>query len=155
MQKRFKAFTTLITNINRYIKRIKTEEMQQFDLKSVHVSCVYYLYKEGSLTIKELCEVCDEDKANISRAVEYLEDRGYIIKRTKGSKRYKSPIELSDDGKNMGSIIADKIHNIFLEVTSDIPEEDREAMYRSLEVISENLRKYCDGYDKICDKMSD
>lgn len=148
MQKRFKAFTTLVTNINRYIKKIKTEEMSKYNLKSVHVSCIYYLYREGGLTVKELCDICDEDKANISRAVEYLEDQGYIRERAKGSKRYKSPLELSESGEKVGGIIADRIHNIFFEVSSEIPEEDREAMYRSLEVISENLRKYCERYDK-------
>ena len=46
MEKRFQKFTVLITKINRNIKRIKTEEMDKYNLKSPHVSCLYYLFLE-------------------------------------------------------------------------------------------------------------
>ena len=71
MQERFQTFTVLITKLNRCIRKIKTEEMAEFDLKSPHVSCLYYLYKADSLTAKELCDICEEDKANISRSFIY------------------------------------------------------------------------------------
>ena len=76
---RFKNFTVLINNISRNIKRIKSEEMKDFDLKTPHVSCIYYLYIENNLTAKELTDICDEDKAQISRSIDYLENNGYII----------------------------------------------------------------------------
>ena len=78
MQERFKTFTVLISKINRSIKKIKTEEMDEFNLKSHHVSCLYYLYKSNSLTAKELCDICAEDKAALSRSLEDLERNGYI-----------------------------------------------------------------------------
>ena len=78
MEERFQTFTVLISNINRAIYKIKAEEMSEFDLKSSHVSCLYYLYQKTSLTAKELCDICEEDKANISRSMEYLEKNGYL-----------------------------------------------------------------------------
>ena len=59
MNNRFETFTVLITSINRLIRRIKTETMAQYDLKSPHVSCLYYLYMHPGMTAAELCEVCD------------------------------------------------------------------------------------------------
>ena len=80
MQERFKTFTILVSNINRCIHKIKTEEMADFNLKSSHVSCLYYIYKENSLTAKELCGLCGEDKANISRTIKFLEgNRGSML----------------------------------------------------------------------------
>lgn len=73
MENRFKLFTVLTSKISRCIRKIKTEEMDEFNLKSTHVSCLYYLYEENSLTAKELCDVCDEDKAAISRSLDYIE----------------------------------------------------------------------------------
>lgn len=70
VENRFKMFTVLNSKINRCIRRIKTEEMAEFDLRSTHVSCLYYLYAENTLTAKELCDICDEDKAAISRSLE-------------------------------------------------------------------------------------
>jgi DNA-binding MarR family transcriptional regulator len=69
MGERFQLFTVLISTLNRSIRRIKTEEMADFGLKSGHVSCLYYLLREGKLTAKELCDICEEAKANISRAI--------------------------------------------------------------------------------------
>ena len=43
MDERFQKFTLLLTAVGRSIHRIKTEEMARFNLKSSHVSCLYYL----------------------------------------------------------------------------------------------------------------
>lgn len=43
MEERFETFTVLITRISRSIKRIKADEMADFELKGPHVSCLYYL----------------------------------------------------------------------------------------------------------------
>ena len=95
MKERFETFTTQIAKISRAIRRIKTEEMKDFNLKSPHVSCLYYLFKNESLTAKQLCDICDEDKAAISRSIEYLEKNNYLICDSKTEKRYKSPIMLT------------------------------------------------------------
>ena len=44
---RFQTFTVLVTKINRSIKKLKADEMAKYDLKSPHVSCIYYLYENG------------------------------------------------------------------------------------------------------------
>ena len=89
MEERFETFTLLITSISRSIRRLKTAETAEFNLKSPHVSCLYYLYKSASLTAKDLCIMCEEDMANISRSIEFLEKNGYIVSRSKTEKRYK------------------------------------------------------------------
>ena len=68
MEERFETFTVLITRISRSIKRIKADEMADFELKGPHVSCLYYLSQRDGMTAAELCERCDEDKAAISRS---------------------------------------------------------------------------------------
>ena len=148
MQERFQTFTTLIARLNRCIRKIKTEEMAELDLKSPHVSCLYYLYKADSLTSTELCNVCEEDKANISRSIEFLEKNGYIVCRSKTEKRYKSPLVLTEKGRETGAYIVRKIDAILEAVSRGVPEEHREVMYRSLSVICDNLQKICDAYDE-------
>ena len=147
MQERFQMFTVLITKINRSIRRIKTEEMAEFDLKSPHVSCLYYLYKSNSLTAKELCDICEEDKAAVSRSIEYLEANGYIVCRSKAQKRYRAPLELSEKGRVAGGRIVEKIDRILEQVSAGLSETDRQIMYQSLARISDNLQKICDEYD--------
>lgn len=147
MKERYQQFTTLIANINRCIKRIKIEEMSEFDLKSIHVSCLYYLQRDGLLTAKQLCEVCEEDKANVSRCVEYLEENGFIKARPKDGKRYKTPLELTEKGHVAAEIINSKVSKILDEAGAGVSDAERETLYRSLGIICDNLQKICDNYD--------
>ena len=146
MKERFQTFTVLVANINRCIRRIKTEEMSEYNLKSPHVSCLYYLYKAGPLTSKELHDICEEDKASISRSIKYLEECGYIFCETQGQKRYQSPLMLTEQGVEVAKKISDKIDNIFSIASAGISEENRAILYECLFHISNNLSEFCDQY---------
>ncbi|MBQ7849394.1 MAG: MarR family transcriptional regulator, partial [Clostridia bacterium] len=86
MDNRFETFTVLLNRISRSIRRIKLQEMSEYGLRSSHTSCLYYLYAESGLTAAELCERCEEDKATISRALEYLENNGYLNGESRNAK---------------------------------------------------------------------
>ena len=147
MKNRFEVFTTQIAKLSRNIRKIKTEEMSEFGLKSPHVSCLYYLFKQGKpMTAKELGEACDEDKAAISRSLEFLENKNYIQCKSKNEKRYKSPLVLTKEGEQIAQIIADKIDNVLILASEGLTEDDRDHFYKSLILISDNLQKYCDKY---------
>ncbi len=139
MNERFETFTVLINRISRNIRKIKNQEMAEYHLRSAHVSCLYYLYRAGELTATALCERCEEDKATISRAVEYLENNEYLVKRAKAAKRYNSPLELTEKGKTVGKKIADKIDHVLEEISAALTDAERIAFYRSLSLISESL----------------
>ena len=139
MKERFELFTVLITKINRNIKKIKNQEMAEYDLKSPHISCLYYLYSANGLTATDLCERCEEDKSTISRALDYLEKKGYIICESKFAKRYKSPLIMTEKGKMIGKRIVEKVDKILEEISTKLTEEERISLYRSLAKISEGL----------------
>ena len=146
MVERYKTFTVLIANIARSIRKIKTEEMVKWGLRSYHVSCIYYLYERGRLTATELCEICEEDKANISRAIEYLENNEYIKCETKGNKRYKSRFFLTEKGENVGKSISARVESIVSEASDGLSDEDRTAMYEGLFLVNGNLQKIQNEY---------
>lgn len=147
MKKRFETFTVLINRISRNIRKIKNQEMAEYHLRSSHISCLYYLYLTQGLTATELCERCEEDKATISRSLEYLETNGYLTCDSKSVKRYKSPLVLTSKGMEVGKKIAEKIESVLDEISVGLTEEERIAFYRSLSVISDSLdsvaNKYC------------
>ena len=144
MEERFETFTALITAIGRSIRKIKTQEVSCFHLKGPHVSCLYYLYKKKSLTASELCLLCEEDKANLSRTLDYLEERGYLVPRDKGGRRYKSMLALTEEGVQVGAHIAARIDCVLEAAGAGISDEDRRKMYESLSRINENLQNYCE-----------
>ncbi len=139
MKERFETFTVLINRISRNIRKIKNQEMAEYNLRSVHVSCLYFLYTNKGTTATDLCERCEEDKATISRALDYLETNGYLTCESKNAKRYKSLLILTDKGNEIGKKIADKINDVLNVISDGLTEEERLAFYRSLSVISECL----------------
>ena len=133
----------------RNIHRIKCEETGKLGLKGTHVSCLYYLYRaEGPLTARELCSVCGEDKAAISRAVDYLGGEGYVKCESGAPKKYKSPISLTEKGMEAGKILSDRVESILVDASCGLTEENRAIFYESLDIISDNLQKICDRVSK-------
>ena len=149
MQERFETFTVLINRISRNIKKIKNQEMAEYNLRSAHISCLYYLYIHKGATATDLCERCEEDKATISRALDYLDTNGYIIRETESKKRYKSPLLLTDRGLEVGGKIAGKIDDVLGAIGDELTEKERVDFYRSLSIVSESLDKCAQGISNI------
>lgn len=143
MKERFEKFTVLIAKVSRNIRKLKNMEMAQYGLKSHHISCLYYLYTSAGLSAKELCEKCEEDKATISRSLDFLETNGFITCKSVLAKRYKSPLILTEKGRTAACKIAEKVDRILDEVGMGMSDAERESFYRSLTVISDNLDRIC------------
>lgn len=147
MQKRFRMFTLLNAQISRCLRRIKTEELADMDLKSGHISCLHYLYKAGPLTAKELCELCEEDKANISRSMEYLKKKGYLLPLQEEGRCYKCRYTLTEKGEEAAARLDAKIADVLTVAGEGVSDADRAIMYACLSKISANLQRICDDYD--------
>ena len=141
MSERFETITVLINRISRNIRKIKNQKMAEYNLRSVHVSCLYYLFLNKELTATDLCLRCEEDKATISRAIDYLETNGYLICKSKNLKRYKSPLVLTEKGNMVGKEISEKTDNVLEEIKDGLSEEERRSFYHSLSIISRELEQ--------------
>ena len=135
----FEGFTVLLNRISRNIRKLKTEQMETLDLKGPHVSCLYYLYQFGPQTAVELCERCEEDKAAISRSLDFLERNGYLTREVTGKKSYRSLLTLTEKGGQTAGEIARRIGCIVEAASGELTQKERETMYRALEIICRNL----------------
>ncbi len=140
MTERFEAFQNGITVCYKYIQRIKNMEMTEFGLKGIHASCLYYLYHspEG-LTASQLCTLCWEDKATVSRIVADLRSRGFIQAGT--GKNYRAPLQLSQQGQQIAQRMDPVIASWAAVGGEGLSDGERESFYRSLHHIAENLKK--------------
>lgn len=139
METGFEGFTVLINRISRNIRRLKAEQMESLNLKGPYVSCLYYLYQFGPQTAAELGERCEEDKAAISRSLDYLERNGYLTREVTGKKSYRSTLTLTEKGRETAGEIARRIGRIVEAASGELTAEERETMYRALEIICRNL----------------
>lgn len=140
MIQRFQAFLTGITECYKFIQRIKSAEMTEFGLKGTHVACMFFLHHnpEG-LTAAQLCQLCAEDKANISRMVADLRQRGFI--RQSVGKNYRKPLFLTEAGKLLADRMDSVIESWVTVGGEGLTEDQRNAFYQSLAIISDNLRE--------------
>ena len=149
MDGRFETFTVLIGKISRNIKRLKSCQMAQLDLKGPHVSCLYYLYRSGPLTAAELCDRCEEDKAAISRSLDCLEQNGYLVCRTEKTKKYKAPLVPTPKGAQAGQGVCERIERVLSLASQGLTEEERKIMYGALEKISGNLENLANQTNQV------
>ena len=135
MEERYRLFTTLLVDISRNIKRLKTVEMAKHGLKSIHLSCLHYIYSEGSMSLKELCDSCRDDKANISRSLRLLVEKNYVLpdRNTKGK------FVLTPQGVALTEMLERRIEAVVDEASLGLTDESRKMMYEGLKQISENL----------------
>ena len=139
MIERFQSFVTGITICYKYIQRIKNAEMTEFGLKGTHVMCIFFLHHspEG-LTAAELCQLCAEDKAAISRTLAALLEKGYIQSE---EKKYRAKITLTEKGLQLAKQV-DKVIEQWVGFGGDgLEEAERENFYHTLELISDNLKE--------------
>ena len=139
MIQRFQDFLMGITVCYKYIQRIKNVEMTELGLKGTHVACLFYLssHPEG-LTAAQLCSLCAEDKATISRTVGDLRSRGYIAQSE--GKNYRAPLRLSEAGQQIAQQMVPMIESWVTAGGEGMSDEQREAFYDSLSLIASNLR---------------
>ncbi|MBO6150269.1 MAG: MarR family transcriptional regulator [Clostridium sp.] len=141
---RFERFTLSIFTITRYWNKIATEEMKKHGLKGAYALYLVTLADaEKELTAAQLADLTQRDKADISRAVASLQERG-ILEPYSGS-RYRAPIRLTEAGKALADEIREKAGVVLQAAGAGLSEEMRGSMYRALDIIAGNMKEICEG----------
>ena len=145
MENRYDKFTALIFNISSYIQKIKNQEMTKMGLKASQVQCLFYLYnnKEGK-SVTELCELCGEDKAAISRTVKDLTELEIVFCEKDLNKKYRNPIKLTEKGETIAQKICQKIDTIFDLGRHGVDKQNIQQFYEILTLVCDNLKNISD-----------
>lgn len=148
-ENRFELFDVSISLVCKSIQKIKSEKMLQYGLKGSHVLFLVQLNKrEDGLTASELSEVGHVDKAQISRVISELMQKGYVIKKSlRNGQKYNVKLMLTDAGKKITTEINEKIADVLEYVSGGIPAPDLDIFYRTLFTISDNLFALASGAD--------
>ena len=144
MVSRFEQFASSITCIYRYIQKIERTEMEKYGLKGPHAQCLLAMdrYPEG-ITAARLCDVCDRDKAAISRMVAELEEKGMVCRDENGGVRYRAHLHLTELGKAAAGHVQRRAELAVEEAGVGMTEQQRIAMYSALGLIAGNLQMIC------------
>ncbi len=142
MVERFEQFSYEIFSIYRHIMKIEREEMERYGLKGSYTTYLAAMYRfpEG-ITSAKLAELCDRDKAGISRTVNEMEQRGLIERKNIKDNFYRANLVLTDEGRRAAEFVLNRAGIAVGEAGAGLSDSDREIFYRSLALIESNLRK--------------
>lgn len=139
-QDRLDNFMTLIVSASRSITKLKSRYMAHYGLGSTHTICIRKLFfSNDGLTRTQLADQCELDKAQISRIINELSEKGFVTE-GKGGSNYKKKVVLTDIGKKTAREINDTVLTINSFVSEKISHEDINVFYSVFGEICENLK---------------
>ena len=141
---RFEKFSLAIAEISRCWHKIAAEELSKYSLKSSHVTYLLTLarYPEG-LTAPKLAELCDRDKADVSRMLSILEAKALVTKDGIGGSRYRGCLRLTPEGQAVAEELSRRAKLAVEQAGEGLTEQERMMFYAALETITKNLRRIC------------
>ncbi len=147
MINRFQQFSVSIAAIYRHIQKIERAEMIKYGLKGSYAQylATLNLHSEG-LTASQLCEICDKDKAAISRVITEMEEKGLVVRERQdghisdGSRVYRARLTLTPFGKEAADHVLDRAIVAVEHAGMGLTEENRRIFYASMEIIAHNLQ---------------
>ncbi len=144
VNERFESFVTVVARAYKCIQKIKNIETEQMGLKGNHVMCMYFLGRNSEgLTAAELCKLCNEDKAAISRTILDLTKKELVVPTDPDSKRkYRTVIKLSEKGNELYCKLNDVIELAVMRASEDFSEEERQCFYRVFFSILDTLEEF-------------
>lgn len=142
MIERFERFSYAVSEISRHWHKLTSDEMAKYGLKGTHSIYLLTLFKhpEG-LSALQLCQLCDRDKADVSRMMSIMEEKGLVSKECAGTSKYRGIFHLTESGIDAADHVQ-KRANIAVEFAGkDLTEENREIFYTAMKSIINNLRQ--------------
>ena len=138
---RFEVFYSLIGSATKSIHRLKSKGMLPFGLTSAHTICMRKLFeKKSGVTRTELANLCAVDKAQISRIIGELTEKGYVVEKSGAHANYRSKLMLTEQGVNVTKEINDIVIRVNSFVSGDIPDKDIDTFYEVFNKICEGLK---------------
>ena len=115
------------------VKRMRKKEdefLSKYNLTHFHGVYIAHLYRFKALTMNELTEKVGVDKANTSRVVKDLLNKGYIEKI--GDSERKFSLKLTESGNKVALNFRKNVDNFMNIILSNFTEDEKNSMHHLL-----------------------
>lgn len=147
MHSRFEQFSYVISGVYRYVQKIERDEMEQLGFRGSFAQYLAALdrYPNG-ITAKDLCIVCDKDKAAVSRAMKEMVQKGLALR---VGAAYRAKLMLTEAGRQAAEQVRIRASKVVALVSGELSEGEREIFYETLGKMAANLKSISeDGMPK-------
>ena len=144
MISKYELFSASVSSLYRDIQRIERRETAKYGMKGPHAQCLLAMsrYPEG-VTATQLCEICEKDKAAISRTLAELQQGGLVLRTERNGTRYRALLTLTEKGKDAARTVNEKAQIAVELAGAGLDDAQREVFYAVLDVIAGNLHTIC------------
>ena len=151
MISKYEIFSAVVSSLYHDIQKIERMEMAKYGLKGPHAQCLVILdrYPEG-ITATRLCELCERDKAAISRTVSELEEAGLLLRKDTHGIHYRVPLVLTEAGRRAAGEVNTVAFRAVEQAGAGLDDGQREVFYHVLGAIAQNL--HCISRDGLKEK---
>lgn len=142
MLDRFERFSSSIFEIYRHWHKIATDEMEKYGLKGTH--CIYLitmLQHPDGITAANLSEICGRDKADVSRMMSIMEQKGLVEKEGAQPSLYRCLLKLTEEGAVAAEHVCQRVLVAVENAGKGLDEMKRTIFYEALDLICSNLRR--------------
>ena len=144
MVSRYEKLSSALSEISRIIQKLSSQEMGEFGLKGSFAKYLLVLKRHpDGITATAICDICERNKADVSRALCEMWDLGLVERMGKGS--YRAKLVLTPRGREIADKLQTRANDFISYVGKDIDDNEREIFYRSLESITANLEAIEEG----------
>lgn len=138
MKRKIGLELTGVGNLSKMLA-IQTFTNLQYDVTPEQFSVLSVLIENEELYQRQISALTLKDRANVSRIVSILENKGYISKTESVSGRKTFKISITDDGRKVYEQVKPTILKIWSYTCKDIPEEKVDTFFEILSEIKKNL----------------
>lgn len=142
---RYEDFTTLISNINRDINRVKTMRAVEYGVHGADIVYLLALFEhEGDrgMSSSELTSRAGVTRAMTARSVARLIKDGFVESMLpKGEKAYRVPLRLTKKGQRVAQSMQHDIDELMQQVEGLFSPSGRDAFYKSLRKVDQALQE--------------
>ena len=117
--------------IDRCSSMYKNNSFKDIGICSSHAPFFFFLSKNPGATQEEISKRLVINKSNVTRSIQFLEEKGYVYKEIDATDKRINHIYLSDDGVKLVPIIRERIY-VFNEAVGEVLNEEEIAVLNTL-----------------------
>ena len=144
MISKYEHFSLSVSCIYHDIQRIERTEMEKFGLKGPHAQTLLVMrrHPQGITSVK-LCEICEKDKAAVSRSVAELEEKGMVIRNQVNGSTYRAKLTLTEQGIAAADAVSKRARQAVEQAGVGLSDDKRQVFYEVMALIAGNLHAIC------------
>ena len=138
---RFEILSPSVLQLVKTVQSIKSRKMAEYGLKGTNALCLCEILNSGEegLSATELARCCEIDKAQVSRCMADMMQRGFVNPTDRVVRRYKQKYTLTEEGTAVAADVHQCMTEIRAALNKDITERELEEFYRVLYKLCENF----------------